>query len=80
MSSRGLAYKVSDDEVIMLRDKFTSDLEDDSGQKHHLLSIPVVYLVDDTDILGFQYSNPDFTVRLDSQELLRIAKQYNAKK
>jgi peroxiredoxin len=76
----GLAYKVPDDEVIMLRDKFNSDLEGDSGQKHHLLPVPAVYLVDDKGVFGFQYSNPDFTVRMDSQELLHIAKRYRAKK
>jgi peroxiredoxin len=75
-SAFGLAYKVPDDEVIMLRDKFNSDIEGNSGEKHHLLPVPAVYLVDNKGIFGFQYSNPDFTVRMDSQELLLIARKH----
>jgi len=75
----GLAWKVPDDEVIMMREKFNTDIEDSSGEKHHLLPVPAVYLADEKGIFGFQYANPDFTIRMDSQELLKIAKKHRKK-
>lgn len=74
----GLAWQVPDDEVVMMREKFNTDLEGDSGETHHLLPMPAVYLADKQGIFGFQYANPDFTVRMDSQELLNIAKAKRA--
>lgn len=70
----GLAYKVPDEEVKTMKEKYNTDIEGDSGETHHLLPVPAVYLIDNKGIFGFQYSNPDFTVRMDSNELLKIAK------
>ena len=69
----GLAYKVPDNEVIMMKEKFNTDIEGDSGETHHLLPVPAVYLIDSKGIFGFQYVNPDHTVRMESNELLKIA-------
>jgi peroxiredoxin len=79
-SAFGLAWKMPDDEVKMMKEKFNSDIEASSGEKHHLLPMPAVYLADEKGIFGFQYANPDFTVRMDSQELLQIAKKHRGAK
>jgi peroxiredoxin len=71
----GLAYKVPDDMVNSMKTSYGVDLEGDSGEKHHLLPVPAVYLVDEHGVFGFQYVNPDYTVRMDSQELLKIARK-----
>ena len=79
-TSFGLAWKVPDDQVTMMKEKFNTDIEASSGEKHHLLPIPAVYPADEKGIFGFQYANPDFTVRMDSQELLQIAKKHRGVK
>jgi peroxiredoxin len=71
----GLAYKLDDETVAMMKEKFFTDIEGDSGENHHLLPVPAVYLADSHGVFGFQHANPDFTVRMDSQELLRIARE-----
>lgn len=71
----GLAYQVDDDTVKMMKEKHNMDIEGDSGEKHHLLPVPAVYLVDSGGIFGFQYVNPDYTVRMDTHKLLQIAKE-----
>ncbi len=75
----GLAYKLDDDTVKMMKEKFNTDIEGDSGETHHLLPVPAVYLVDSSGVFGFNYVNPDFTVRMDSNELLRIAQKKYAR-
>ena len=49
----GLAYKLDDDTVTMMKEKYYSDIEGDSGEKHHLLPVPAVYLVDSHGVLWF---------------------------
>ncbi len=71
----GLAYQLDESTVKLMKEKYYSDIEADSGEKHHLLPVPAVYLVDAQGVFGFQHVNADFTVRMDSQELLRIARE-----
>ena len=49
------------------------DLEDASGQKHHLLPVPSVFLVGTDGVIKFRYVNPDHTVRIDPDALLAAA-------
>lgn len=71
----GLAYRVPENEVKMMKEKFNMDIEGDSGENHHLLPVPAVYLIDSNGIFGFQYVNPDHTVRMNTKDLLKIAKE-----
>jgi peroxiredoxin len=71
----GLAYQLDDQTVAMMKEKFNTDIEGDSGEKHHLLPVPAVFLADAKGVFGFQHFNPDFTVRMDSQELLKVAQE-----
>lgn len=71
----GLAYQLDNSTVTLMKEKFNSDIEADSGEKHHLLPVPAVYLADAQGVFGFQHVNADFTIRMDSQELLRIARE-----
>lgn len=69
----GLAYQLSEDQVAAMK-RTNFDVEDHSGETHHLLPVPAVYLVNSREITGFQYVNPDYTARIDEKRLLKEAR------
>ena len=69
----GLAFRVGD--ALLKKYKgYGIDLEASSGQKHHLLPVPAVFLVDTEGIIQFQYVNPDYKIRLNGDVLMAAAK------
>lgn len=69
----GVAYRVSD--ALNLRLKgFGIDLEAASGNSHHVLPVPAVFIVDTHGRIQFQYANPDYKVRLHPEVLLAAAR------
>ena len=69
----GLAFRV-DEKGYQRLSGFGIDLESASGEKHHLLPVPAVYLVGEDGIIQFQYVNPNYKVRLTPEVLLAAAK------
>ena len=69
----GIAFKV-DDATIEKYKGYGIDLDDASGESHHLLPIPAVFLVGTDGVIKFTYTNPDYKVRLDPQVLLSTVK------
>ena len=69
----GIAFQV-DDETIELYQEYGIDLEDASGENHHLLPVASVFILNTDGIIQFHYVNPDYTVRLDPDVLLAVAK------
>jgi peroxiredoxin len=65
----GIAFRV-DDMTIRKYALFGINLERASGEKHHLLPVPSVFITDPTLAINFAYSNPDYKVRLKGAELL----------
>jgi peroxiredoxin len=57
-----IAYQV-DDETLKVLAQHGVDLEAASGEKHHLLPVPAVFLVASNGIIQFEYVNPDYSVR-----------------
>jgi hypothetical protein len=49
-------------------------VEEASGQKHHMLPVPAVFLVATNGLIQFEYVNPDYKVRLEPELLLAAAK------
>lgn len=68
----GLAFEV-DGPMLEKLASYNIDIEAASGEKHHLLPIPAVFLVGADGVITFSHSNPDYTVRLSSAELLTAA-------
>lgn len=58
----GIAYRV-DAAMLEQLAKHGIDLEEASGQTHHELPVPAVFLVATSGVIQFQYVNPDYTVR-----------------
>ena len=69
----GIAFQLSDDQVRMYLD-YGIDLEEASGEKHHQLPVPSVFLVEAGGAIRWVYSNPDYEVRPDNAAILEAAK------
>lgn len=69
----GIAYKVDDATLKQLRDSGI-DLEEASGEKHHQLPVPAVFLVGTDSLIQFEYVNADYRVRLHPDLLVAAAK------
>ncbi len=74
----GIAYRV-DDKTVGQYKGYGIDLEAVSGQDHHLLPVPAVFIHDGKGQLAFSYVNPDYKVRLAPAVLLAAAKAAIAK-
>lgn len=72
----GLAFKVTDDYNKMLLEH-NMNLEEASGENHHILPVPAVFIVDENSIIQFEYVNPNYKVRLDGDILLKAAEKYS---
>ena len=69
----GITFRV--DAVTLEKYKgYGIDLEAASGEKHHLLPVPSVFLIGQDGLIKFTYVNPDYKVRVDPDVLLAAAK------
>ena len=69
----GLAFRVPDETVERYKG-FGIDLEQASGEEHHLLPVPAVYVIDEEAKVSFQYVNPDYRVRIPAKLVLEAAR------
>jgi peroxiredoxin len=67
-------FQLSDAEVAGYA-KYGIDLEAASGQSHHQLPVPSVFLVDAKGTIQWVYSNPDYKIRPENAVLLREARR-----
>ena len=70
----GIAWQVDDDGVAMYK-RYGIDLEEASGETHHQLPVPSVFLVGRDGRIQYVYSNPDYKIRPDNDTLLRAARE-----
>ena len=69
----GLAFRVDDATMKKYQDNGI-DLEESSGEKHHILPVPGVFVLDQSGTIQFSYVNPNFKVRLNAELLLTAAR------
>ena len=69
----GIAFRVPDELVEKYRG-YGIDLEGASGETHHVLPAPSTFIIRSDGVIGFQYTNPDYKVRLHPNILLAAAK------
>lgn len=70
----GIAFKVDDALVAKYKNDYGIDLERDSGQTHHLLPHPAVFIVDHEGVVRFAHVNPDYKVRMSPGEIVAAAR------
>lgn len=69
----GLAWQAPES-LVEKYVKYDMDLEAASGQDHHVLPVPAVFVVGTDGVVHFQYVNPNHRVRLEADVLLAAAK------
>lgn len=69
----GIAFEV-DEPTVENYKTYGIDLDEASGESHHLLPVPSVFVLDTDASIRFKYINPDYKVRLDPDVLLAAAK------
>jgi peroxiredoxin len=69
----GLAFKV-DDATIARMATMHVDLEKASGETHHLLPVPAVYIVGTDGVIRFVHYDPNFRNRMQPDKILEEAK------
>jgi peroxiredoxin len=57
---------------------FGVDLEAASGETHHNLPVPAVFIIDTRGVIRFVHANPDYTTRIAPDELLAAARSVAA--
>ena len=69
----GLAFQV-DAETLEMFAEYGIDLNAASGEKHHILPVPAVFIMGSDGTISFEYVNPIFTERLNANVLLAAVK------
>jgi len=69
----GIAFEV-DAATLAKYKQYGIDLEAASGQSHHMLLHPAVFLVDAKGIIRFAYVNEDYKVRLEPEKIMEAAR------
>ena len=72
--SLGIAFKVEEATVDLYKNQYNIDLEGDSGQTHHMLPVPSVFVAGTDGVIAFSYVNPNYKVRLSADVLMAAAK------
>ncbi len=62
-----------EDETVEKYKTYGIDLDDSSGEDHHLLPVPAVFILGTDGTIQFQYVNPNYKMRLDADVLLAAA-------
>ncbi len=69
----GLAFAV-DEDTLAKYGEYGIDLEAASGEQHHMLPVPAVFVVGTDGIVRFAHADPDYKVRLDPDQILAAAR------
>ncbi len=69
----GLGWRVDDEMHNKYVNKYELDLGEWSGDDHHILPVPAIYVVHD-GVVQYQYVNPNYSVRLKPETLMAILK------
>jgi peroxiredoxin len=69
ISAFHVVRRISDEELAKMK-AFGVDLEGASGQHHHVIAVPSLFLVDRMGIVRWAHSDPDIKVRPSPQQIL----------
>jgi peroxiredoxin len=71
----GIVFQLDDEQVAEYAG-YGIDLEAASGQAHHQLPVPSVFLVEAGGTIRWIHSDPDYSVRPDNETLLQAARGF----
>ena len=70
-------YRVPDDLADKYLNEYKIDLEMHSGRKDHVIAVPATYVIDTTGKIAFAYTNVDYKVRTEPEEVLNFLRELN---
>ena len=71
----GIAFRIDDDMYERYKG-YGVDLEETSGENHHVLPAPATFIIGQDGIINFAYVNPSYDVRLAPAVLVAAAEAY----
>lgn len=73
----GIAFRATDETIRRRREK-GEDIENSSMARHGVLPVPAVFAINREGIITYAHANPDYKVRLSSEELVMVASDLRA--
>ncbi len=73
-SAFGIAFTV-DDATLGKYKSYGLDLEEASGESHHVLPVPSVFIAGTDGIIRFVHTNPDYKQRLAPDDVIKAAEE-----
>ena len=70
----GIAFTL-DEATLVKYAKYNIDVEAASGESHHMLPIPAVYIVGTDGVIDFFHADENYKKRLSSADVLAAAKE-----
>lgn len=74
----GISFQVEAEQVRIYRDRHGIDLEEASGETHHRLPHPSVFVVTRDQVIRFAHVDTDYRARLSGEEVLAAARTAKA--
>lgn len=71
ISAFGLGWEIDDANYVKYRDGYKMDTEKWTGEKHHVLPVPAIYVISENTI-QYNYVNPNYSVRLKPETLKAV--------
>ena len=71
----GIAFRLDDDMYERYKG-YGVDLEETSGEDHHVLPAPATFIIGQDGVINFAYVNPSYDVRLAPEVLVAAAEAY----
>jgi peroxiredoxin len=69
----GIGFRV-DPETLEKYKGYGIDLEAASGESHHVLPVPAVFVIDAAGVIQFHYVNPDYRIRVPARLIMEAAR------
>ena len=74
MKKFGVAYQVDNNTITNYKRRFYVYLESSSGETHHILAVPAVFIVDHGGNIAFVRADSDYKVRMKGAKVLAAAR------
>ncbi|MEM7672483.1 MAG: peroxiredoxin-like family protein [Verrucomicrobiota bacterium] len=78
MKAFGVAFQVPESLVSKYKNEYGIDIEGDSGETHHILPVPALYLVGTDGTIRFAHFDPNYRERLEVNQILNELKRAKA--
>jgi len=70
----GVAFQLPEDVIDKYLNQYNLDLKAYSGESHHQLPVPAVFLIGTDGTILYRHYDPDYKKRLSGEELVKAAK------